>query len=405
MLNPGSKKPQAKVYKYLMSVLIILDTGLFIVSTVRSVNQKIGYFLYIHEGFMSSLFCLEYITRLYIITESRKYRAPIAGRLAYMCSFAALVDALSFLPFFIEIIFSEELPTLTYLRIFRLMRILKTESYASACASASRVIKYNSEILVVAFLMCAMLLLFTSTILYYLRPGLGAHTGDGNDFLSIPDCMYLAILMLTGQGVPDGVLPWYTKSVVVLTAVFSVAMFAIPSSMLTWGFEAEAERMAHVRYLKSKKRRDYLRKYKKEPPLSDSSSSNTDGDTSDEDYFKQIAGVSGSDSEDEAKKDAKRLFSQGDKDANAKINFDEFWNLYKSMQEDSRLGRGRLFQDQSPRKHSRFPLMSNHRLTDAKNSEGSSGGEDLLKEILNEVREQAKRIDKLTSIVRTLQKN
>ena len=36
--------------------------------------------------------------------------------------------------------------------------------------------------------------------------------------------------------------------VVALTACFSIAFFAIPASMLTWGFEAEAERL-HAEYL------------------------------------------------------------------------------------------------------------------------------------------------------------
>jgi len=48
---------------------------------------------------------------------------------------------------------------------------------------------------------------------------------------------------LPGQGGPSGKLPWYTQLVVLLTGIFSVAMFAIPASMLTWGFEAEAERL------------------------------------------------------------------------------------------------------------------------------------------------------------------
>lgn len=45
-------------------------------------------------------------------------------------------------------------------------------------------------------------------------------------------------------GGPGGDLPWYTKSVVLLTSELSVAIFAIPASMLTWGFEAKAARMA-----------------------------------------------------------------------------------------------------------------------------------------------------------------
>lgn len=47
--------------------------------------------------------------------------------------------------------------------------------------------------------------------------------------------MYLSTLMLTGQGGPDGDLPWYTKGVVLLTGVFSVAMFAIPVSSYVVG--------------------------------------------------------------------------------------------------------------------------------------------------------------------------
>ena len=58
--------------------------------------------------------------------------------------------------------------------------------------------------------------------------------------------------MLTGQGGPDGDLPWYTKAVVILTGLFSIGMFAIPASMLTWGFEAEAERCAKRTYINLK---------------------------------------------------------------------------------------------------------------------------------------------------------
>jgi len=81
--------------------------------------------------------------------------------------------------------------------------------------------------------------------MYYLRPQ-GDDVDlvdDASDFESISKTMVLSTLMLTGQGGPSGKLPWYTQLVVLLTGIFSVAMFAIPASMLTWGFEAEAERL------------------------------------------------------------------------------------------------------------------------------------------------------------------
>ena len=38
-----------------------------------------------------------------------------------------------------------------------------------------------------------------------------------------------------------------TQVIVVFTAIGSVAVFAIPASMLAWGFEAEAERLIRLR--------------------------------------------------------------------------------------------------------------------------------------------------------------
>eukprot|EP00471_Norrisiella_sphaerica_P003958 CAMPEP_0184481982 /NCGR_PEP_ID=MMETSP0113_2-20130426/3573_1 /TAXON_ID=91329 /ORGANISM="Norrisiella sphaerica, Strain BC52" /LENGTH=565 /DNA_ID=CAMNT_0026861481 /DNA_START=277 /DNA_END=1974 /DNA_ORIENTATION=+ len=435
MLNPQSKKPQARVYKYVMAVIISANTILFILSTIHSVNKAFGRFLYVHEGLVSSLFGLEYFIRLAVITESRHFRHPVWGRLSYLTSFAAMIDGLSFLPFFVEIIFSQNLPTLTYLRVLRLVRILKTESYAAACASAARVIRFNSEILVVAFMMCGMLLLFTSTILYYLRPGLGDSSGsDPDSFLSIPDCMYLAILMLTGQGVPDGILPWYTKMVVVTTAVFSVAMFAIPSSMLTWGFEAEAERMARVRYLKEQQRREYIKIHKEEPPPSDSSESSWGWDvhdTSDEDYFRQIAGISsGSDDDDEEKREAKNLFSAADRDASKGLSFEEFWNLFKKVKHQNDGSVHLSVNDVNPPRHgldslrlagdkkSSFTIERPQRCDEGHSrnafAEGSSANADathkdngsdkevanLLKMLLEKVDAQGKRIDELVETIR-----
>lgn len=57
---------------------------------------------------------------------------------------------------------------------------------------------------------------------------------------------------------------WYTKCVVLVTSVFSVAVVAIPASMLTWGFEAE--RMARRARKRSQQRQN------------DSSSSNSSSD-------------------------------------------------------------------------------------------------------------------------------
>ena len=63
---------------------------------------------------------------------------------------------------------------------------------------------YNAEILSVGLLLAMLLVFFTAMLLCYLRPP------DPTDpaFESIPATLYLALLMLCGQGQPEGDLPF-----------------------------------------------------------------------------------------------------------------------------------------------------------------------------------------------------
>jgi hypothetical protein len=230
ILNPHSKQWPAIFFKRFISIVILSDLVLFILSTDVKLSNHYKKLFHASEGFASCIFLIEYIARLATITEKKKYRdlGPLTGRLRYAFTWGALVDLFATFPFFVEYITGWDLPTLTYLRFFRLFRILKTEGYVQALDAVYRVIYFNREILWVAVLLCMFLVLVTAVLLYYLRP---QNADDSSqDFQSIAATLYLSTLMLTGQGPPDGDLPWYTKLVVLTTSVFSVAMFAIPAS-------------------------------------------------------------------------------------------------------------------------------------------------------------------------------
>lgn len=225
-LNPRSYQKQAIVFKWFIATVILVDLMFFIVSTEPNLGKETQYVFKVAEGVTSSIFLVEYVLRFITCTEAKKYKAAaIVGRLQYIVTPGALIDALATFPFFIERFTGWNLPTLTYLRVFRLLRIGKTQGYAKALDAVYRVVYYNREILYVALLVCSFLVLLTAILMYYLRP---QSPEDAQDFTSIAATMYLSTLMLTGQGGPGGDLPWYTKAVVLLTAVFSVAMFAIP---------------------------------------------------------------------------------------------------------------------------------------------------------------------------------
>jgi len=303
-LNPKSQSPSACIFQKFIAIVILFDSLIYILSTEPGLSHLSSFF-YGTEAVTSTIFAIEYIARLVVCMEKKCYKkyGPIRGRWKYACSWHAMIDAFATFPFFIELLSGIPLPTLTYLRVFRMLRITRTQSYSQAMDAVGRVLYFNREILYVAALLGLYLVIVTSILMYYLRPrGKDIeYVDDPNDFNSIASTMVLSTLMLTGQGGPSGSLPWYTQCVVLLTGVFSIAMFAIPASMLTWGFEAEAERLgihAKKKALAKKRGEVYV------SDTSSSSSSNSDlsgyGDisTSDEEYLNIIGGGDDEGSED-----------------------------------------------------------------------------------------------------------
>jgi hypothetical protein len=284
---------------------------------------------------------------------------PCAARCKYSISQRALVDLVSCTPFFIELcIPGGDLPTFTWLRLFRLFRILKSEKSVRAFSSVYRVVWYNSEILGVALFIGAILMMATSTLLWYLQP-----PNSTEEFESIPATFYLSILMLTGQGTPEGVLPWYTKVIVMLTAVFSVPIFVIPSSMLTWGFEAEAERLMKRKRIRRRKEKLAKKNGLSHPESSSSSDSDQDGEYTSEDDENTIEAeydeyenvVLGENQDDEMKHDSSssssgiskedrelihevsKFFSNADSDGSGTLSIVEFYQYQKEQQEKMRM--------------------------------------------------------------------
>lgn len=326
MLNPHSRQLPAVVFKRFITLVIIVDLILFVLSTDPHLFRRHSEAFYAAEAIASTIFLFEYILRFITCVEARKYKkmGPIQGRLAYMITTSALIDLASALPFFVELQTGWNLPTLTYIRFFRLFRILKTEGFIVALDAVYRVIWYNREILWVSVILCVFLILVTSVLLYYCRP---QDPEDAADFKSIAATMFLSTMMLTGQGGPSGDLPWYTKSVVVLTSVFSVAMFAIPASILVWGFEAEAERMA-------RRQRKRVLLQRNASSIRESSTSEEDLDTTDEEYFKIIAGeeLDGDEGapEDPLTRKLREAFENADTNMDGTLTLSEFIRLSAS---------------------------------------------------------------------------
>jgi hypothetical protein len=148
MLNPRSSAWQAVTFKRFITLVIIMDLVAFVISTEPDLTQEQINRSYKWEGVTSSIFLMEYLARLFTVTESKKYGdlGPFSGRMRYAATFPAFLDLAATIPFFLELISGWDLPTLTYLRAFRLLRILKTSGFSEATRATYRVIYYNRQV-------------------------------------------------------------------------------------------------------------------------------------------------------------------------------------------------------------------------------------------------------------------
>ena len=200
VLSHRSHACSARAFNFVLLAVIIGNVIAFTVATVPGVGHESVF--YVIEAATSGFFLIEYILRIAVAPEDPKYRAlsPARARLRYVLTARALVDAAATFPFFVELAIGYELPNTTVLRVLRIFRILKTEKATRALSSIYRVLWYNAEILSVGVLLAMLLIFITAMLLYYLRP----QDGQSAEFESLPATLYLSLLMLCGQGEPEG---------------------------------------------------------------------------------------------------------------------------------------------------------------------------------------------------------
>ena len=253
MLSSSSKARHATLYRNFLASLIIFSVMLFIIETLPQLRVHSGTF-FVLDGIISTCFLVDYSLRLYAAYGHYKIRplGPVLSRLRWLATWESAFDAASTFPFFYDLLDGERtLISFAWVRVFRVFLLFRTSATARAVNTCVRVLVVNRQILAVSLALVVFMLLVTSSLLFVAAD---EQFMEENDFYSIPGAMFLAVLMLTGQGTPEGDLTAGMRAVVVMTAILSVPFFAVPAAMLTWGFEGEAQRLAaHERRRRSRR--------------------------------------------------------------------------------------------------------------------------------------------------------
>jgi voltage-gated potassium channel len=230
-----------RIVAVILMILILISVGTVILETVDEYNAAYGNLFHAIEVVSVAIFTVEYLLRLWIAPLDPKFAGRF-GRLRYALSLMAIIDLLAILPTFLPMFFPMDLLFLRFLRTFRLFRLFKMSRYVESFNRLDDAILAKKESLLVSVAMIAILLLFSSILMYLVE-----HQAQPDKFPSIPAAFWWGIVTLTSVGYGDTypITP-LGKLLGGITAFLGVAMFALPTGIFAAGFAEELAKSRHT---------------------------------------------------------------------------------------------------------------------------------------------------------------
>lgn len=217
----------SKIYDIFMIVVIL-------VSMIPLAFKTDNLLFIIIDKVAMVIFIIDYFLRW--ITADYKYeKKSITSFLRYPFSPMALIDLLSILPS-MSIINNgfKALRVLRMIRAFRVFRVLKTFRYSKSFQIIGNVIRTSKKSLIAVGILAGGYILISALIVFNVEP---------ESFDTFFDAVYWATVSLTTVGYGD-IYPVSTlgRIITMLSAIFGIAVVALPAGIITAGYMDELKR-------------------------------------------------------------------------------------------------------------------------------------------------------------------
>lgn len=226
-------------------IFIFLSVVSIILESFSDIRQTYGQLLYFVEVCSVIVFSLEYLLRLATADFQIRGKALPMAALRWMLTPLALIDLLAILPFYLPMLIPLDLRFLRMVRILRLMRIFKLHRYSRALAAMNHALRERKMELVATIFICAILLIISSTFMYYLE-----NKAQPEAFPNVLATLWWSVATLTTVGYGD-VYPITPAGKLLggIIALFGVGLIALPTGILSAAFMDNLSRQGIKREL------------------------------------------------------------------------------------------------------------------------------------------------------------
>jgi len=242
MLEEGDATPVARrVVKVLLLAVIAATVAAATLETLDGLVDWARVLFLVIEAGVVTILTVEYALRLWVAPEREPSggREPWRARGRYAVSAAGVIDLLAILPFYVNLVLPID-PD--WLRVLRLLRLLKVARYTPALALFAAVIRNERRTLLATLVVVAVLLVLESAVMFVLE-----REAQPKVFASIPHAMWWAIVTIATVGYGDmyPITP-LGRVFAGFVLILGIAIFAVPAGILATGFAAEMRKREFV---------------------------------------------------------------------------------------------------------------------------------------------------------------
>ncbi len=235
----------SRAYDYINAAAIILNLIASILYTYETIRQKYEPILVAVEVVTVIFFLVDFILRLLTARFLHNEKKELKAICKYLFSFMGIVDLLSFLPYFLPIIFPQGTVAFRMIRIVRIFRLFRINAYNDSLSVITHVLNSKRQQLVSSVFIILVLMVASSLCMYSLE-----HEAQPEVFQNAFSGLWWATSTLLTIGYGD-IYPitFWGKALGIFISFLGVGMVAIPTGIISAGFVDQ--------YTNLKKRTEY----------------------------------------------------------------------------------------------------------------------------------------------------
>lgn len=223
------------INRFIIALIVANGVAVVLESNVEIRAMYLGWFL-LFELFSVSIFSVEYIARLWVSVDQERYKGLPGwqARIKYIFTPMALVDLLAIAPFYLALLIPIDL---RYLRLFRLLRLLKLSTYFDGLQVFGKVLRREAGAIAGAMLIMLILIVVSACLMFTVENALVP-----GHFESIAQAIWWSVVTLTTVGYGDVVpLTFGGKLLAIVIMMFGVGTMALPAGILAARFSEELQ--------------------------------------------------------------------------------------------------------------------------------------------------------------------